>query len=117
VSLPTGFDTVISNSLLHHLAEPAVLWKTMAACAAPRAALFVADLVRPESLAQARDLVARYAAGEPEILKRDFYHSLCAAYRPAEVRAQLLQAGLGQLRVEQISDRHLIAFGFFPAGS
>lgn len=117
VSLPTGFDTVISNSLLHHLAEPAVLWKTMAACAAPGAALFVADLVRPGSLEQARDLVARYAADEPEILKRDFHHSLCAAYRPAEVASQLAQAGLTQLRVEQISDRHLIAFGFFPADS
>ncbi len=115
--LPGGFDTLISNSLLHHLADPATLWETAAHCAAPGAALFVADLARPASPEQARDLVERYAAGEPEILQRDFYHSLCAAYRPAEVRSQLERACLGHLRVEQISDRHLIAFGFFPNGS
>lgn len=116
-SLPIGFDTVISNSLLHHLADPATLWETAARCGAPGAALFVADLARPASPADARQLVERYAAGEPEVLKRDFHHSLFAAYRPAEVRSQLEHAGLGHLRVEQISDRHLVAFGFLPGDS
>ncbi len=114
-SLPTGFDTVISNSLLHHLADPAVLWETALRCAAPGAALFVADLARPASPEEAHDFVERYAAGEPEILKRDFYHSLCAAYRPAEIQAQLARVGLSHLRVEQISDRHVVVFGFLTA--
>jgi ubiquinone/menaquinone biosynthesis C-methylase UbiE len=116
-SLPTGFDTVISNSLLHHLADPATLWEAAARCAAPGAALFIADLARPASPEEARHLVERYATGEPDVLKRDFYHSLCAAYRPAEVELQLERAGLGHLRVEQISDRHLVVFGFSPRGT
>lgn len=114
-SLPKGFDAVISNSLLHHLADPAVLWETALHCAAPGAALFVADLARPASPEEARYFVERYATGEPEILKRDFYHSLCAAYRPVEIQAQLARASLGRLHVEQISDRHLVVFGFLEA--
>ncbi len=113
--LPAGFDTVISNSLLHHLADPAVLWETAAHCAEPGAALFVADLARPASPQEASEFVERYAAGEPEILKRDFHRSLCAAYRPVEIQAQLARAGLGHLRVEMISDRHLVVFGFLAA--
>lgn len=114
-SLPVGFDTIISNSLLHHLADPAVLWQAVARCAAPGAAIFVADLARPASPEEARDFVERYAAGEPEILKRDFHHSLHAAYRPEEVQVQLARAGLGHLQVEKISDRHLAVFGFAAA--
>jgi hypothetical protein len=70
------------------------------------------DLMRPLNEQVARELVEQYAGGEPQILKRDFYLSLCAAYRPDEVRAQLLAAGLAQqLQTEIVSDRHLIVWG------
>ena len=45
------------------------------------------------------------------MLKRDFHQSLLAAYTPDEVRAQLATAGLDQLKVEAVSDRHLIVWG------
>jgi len=41
----------------------------------------------------------------------DFYRSLLAAFTPAEVRAQLRAAGLEELAVEVISDRHLFVSG------
>ncbi len=104
------YDAVISNSLLHHLADPMVLWQTVRAHAAPGAPVFVMDLMRPDSRGQAEALLTRYAAGEPEVLRHDFFHSLLAAYRPDEVEAQLAAANL-PLRVEVVSDRHLIAFG------
>lgn len=105
------YDLVFSNSLLHHLAAPAVLWASLRRWARPGARVFVQDLLRPESRAQAQTLVDRYAAGEPAVLRRDFFHSLLAAYRVAEVERQLAQAGLGHLSVEQVSDRHWIAWG------
>lgn len=105
------YDLVISNSLLHHLAEPAVLWEGLWRAARPGAPLFVMDLRRPDSAMDAQRLVDEYAAGEPEVLRKDFYHSLLAAYTPDEVRAQLRAAGLTQLRVETVSDRHLIVYG------
>ncbi len=104
------FDTVISNSLLHHLADPMALWETIKAYARPGAAVFVMDLLRPDTRAQAKSLVEENAGGEPEILRRDFFNSLLAAYRPQEIVAQLKRARL-PLKIEIVSDRHLAVFG------
>ena len=108
------YDVVISNSLLHHLHDPMVLWQAVAAYAAPGAPVFIMDLMRPPTPEAARQLRDRYAAGEPEILQQDFYHSLLAAYTPDEVGSQLKAADMAQLRVEAASDRHLIVAGRVP---
>lgn len=114
--LPTeNPDAVVSNSLLHHLASPAVLWDTIRALAHPGTAVFVMDLMRPTSSARARALVEKHAADAPAVLRRDFENSLHAAYRPDEVAAQIDRAGLEWLRVEPIGDRHLIAHGMASA--
>ena len=105
------YDAVISNSLLHHLKDPQVLWDSIARFAGPEAPVFVMDLMRPGTEAQARELTELYASDEPEILRRDFYQSLLAAYREDEVRAQLEQAGLAHFWVEVASDRHLVVWG------
>lgn len=110
------YDLVFSNSLLHHLAEPSVMWSTVMTWTRRGGAIFVMDLLRPESCDAACRLVDTYAAGEPEGLRTDFYHSLLAAYRPAEVAEQLACAGLEGLRLEVISDRHWIAWGRLSAG-
>jgi SAM-dependent methyltransferase len=109
------YDAVISNSLLHHLHEPAVLWRAVRECGQPGAAVLVMDLYRPPSLQQAQAVVDLYAAHEPEILRRDFYNSLCAAFEPAEVRCQLADWGLHTLEVRTVSDRHLLISGHLPA--
>lgn len=118
--LPTGvlpenrYQAVLSNSLLHHLEEPLALWRTLRRCAAPGALVLVMDLMRPESEAALEALVARYAADAPRVLRRDFRASLHAAYTPAEVEAQLRQAGLETLEVATVSDRHLAVRGMLP---
>lgn len=105
------FDAVVSNSLLHHLHDPAVLWETVMDAAGPGSAVFVADLRRPADLAGVDALVARYAADEPEVLRRDFRASLRAAFTPDEIVAQVTAAGLGHLCVEVEGDRHVVVWG------
>ena len=113
--LPEGnYQAVLSNSLLHHLADPMDLWRTVKHCAAPGAAVLVMDLLRPGSPEAVEALVERHAADAPEVLRRDFRASLHAAYRPEEVDAQLREAGLPGLKTEQVSDRHLAVRGFLP---
>jgi ubiquinone/menaquinone biosynthesis C-methylase UbiE len=102
------FDAVISNSLLHHLHDPAVLWNEVRALAKPQSTVFVIDLLRPESKDAARAMVEKYSGNEREILKTDFYNSLLAAFTLDEIRGQLARAGLMRLKVEAISDRHLL---------
>lgn len=111
-SLPgVPYAAVISNSLLHHLHAPQVLWETVIGYGSPGTKVYVADLFRPETLVEVQRLVDEYAAGEPDILRRDFYNSLCAAFEPGEVEAQLASAGLAGLTVDVISDRHLAVHG------
>ena len=105
------YEVIISNSLLHHLHKPAVLWECVKNCAAKDTIVFIMDLKRPESEEAVKKLVNTYAGAEPLILQRDFHNSLCAAFTPDEVRDQLKHADLTHLRLETISDRHLIVFG------
>jgi SAM-dependent methyltransferase len=106
------YELLLSNSLLHHLADPLVLWQSIQRWSLPTSAVFVMDLLRPDSLHEVQRLVDAYAADEPEVLRRDFHNSLLAAYRPDEVRDQLRRAGLCDFDVEVVSDRHwLVARG------
>ena len=106
-----AYDVILSSSFLHHLHDPLVLWQTIRQYSKPGTMVFVPDLRRPASRLRAREMIRRYSANEPAVLKRDFYNSLLAAFTPAEVRRQLQRAGLEGLRVEVVSDRHLLVFG------
>lgn len=106
-----AYQLVASNSLLHHLAQPQVMWQTIARCARPGASVVVMDLARPVSELAVDALVETYAINEPDVLRKDFRNSLLAAYRVAEVEAQLQTAGLDSLKVSMVSDRHLAVTG------
>lgn len=113
-AIPDGrrFDAVISNSLLHHLPDPAVLWEEVRRLARPGAPVFVIDLMRPDSPEAARRIVETYAANERAILRSDFFNSLLAAFTIEEVEGQLRRAGLdASLAVSRTSDRHLAVSG------
>jgi ubiquinone/menaquinone biosynthesis C-methylase UbiE len=105
------YDVILSSSFLHHLHDPQVLWRTVRQYAKRGTIIFVSDLSRPPSRVKARQLVETYSADEPPVLQRDFYNSLLAAFTPVEVRSQLRRAGLRELKVEVVSDRHLLVFG------
>ncbi len=105
------YDVIISTSFLHHLHKPAAFWETVGRYATPGTKIFVYDLFRPPDRGTARYLVEHYSGSEPEILKKDFYNSLLAAFEPDEIEQQLVCSGLNELFLEVVSDRHLIVFG------
>lgn len=106
-----SYATIVSNSLLHHLHDPQVLWRVIKSIARPNALIYISDLMRPQSKEQAAAMVETYMAGEPSVLRRDFYNSLLAAFSLEEVSGQIRKAGLHRLAVAPISDRHLIVHG------
>jgi len=106
------YDFIICNSLLHHFHNPANLWSAVNQYAAPNAPIFIMDLKRAETSEEAESLVETYASTEPEILKHDFYHSLFAAFEKSEIEEQLKTAGLEQLTVNEVSDRHVVISGY-----
>lgn len=104
------YDLIISNSLLHHLHNPLVLWETVLQHSKPGTTLFIADLCRPKNKEEAQQIVDEFAAGEPELLRNDFYNSLLAAFRPSEIKSQLAQAGLKHLSITK-NGHHLFIYG------
>jgi ubiquinone/menaquinone biosynthesis C-methylase UbiE len=108
------FDAVISNSLLHHVADPVAFWRSAARCARPAAPVVSMDLRRPATEETARELVERYAQRAMPVLKQDFFQSLCAAYRVEEIEEQLRTAGLKGFRVEAIGDCQVLILGNVP---
>ena len=110
-TLPGGASAVVSNSLLHHLHEPAVLWNSIKHVAAPGCVVVIHDLRRPHSDEELQQLVERHAATAPAVLKRDYEASLRAAFSAEEVQQQLQQAQLPQLKVMEREDRYLTVWG------
>jgi len=114
VTLPQpDYEIIFCNSLLHHLPDPQTLWQTIKKFSKPGSRIVVMDLVRPTSLKIAQKMVTTYAANEPDILQRDFYHSLLAAFSMKEITAQLAQADLN-FHIVQTSDRHVFITGVIP---
>ena len=107
-----GFGVVVSNSLLHHLHRPQVLWRTVRQLGAPGALVLIRDLRRPATPEALRQLVQRHASTAPELLQRDYGHSLAAAFTLAEVQDQLREAALTQLEVRELDDRYLEVAGW-----
>jgi ubiquinone/menaquinone biosynthesis C-methylase UbiE len=105
------FDVVVANSLLHHLPDPLVLWRAVRRAARHGAAVMVADLHRPATLAEVDRLVATYGHEARPVLRQDFFNSLCAAYTDGEIRQQLRMAGLAGFEVVRLGELHVIASG------
>ena len=110
--LEAHFSAVVSNSLLHHLHDPAALWQTVALLGAPGAFVYVQDLRRPDNGEAVEGLVAAEMASAPEVLRRDYRASLHAAFTVVEVEQHLEQAGLAaQLQVAPRQERYLEVWG------
>ncbi len=103
------YSIIFCNAMLHHLHDPSVLWNLIKT-ASNNPAIFIMDLMRPETNEEVDELVEEYAKNEPEVLKRDFGNSLRAAFTPEEVLFQLDSAGLDNFSVSVVSDRHLVIY-------
>lgn len=113
--LEGGHTALISNSLLHHLHDPQGLWQSVRQLGAPGAVVVIHDLRRPSNDAALDELVERYAAEAPPILRRDYSQSLRAAFTLEEVREQLALAGLSELQLAERQDRYLVVWGRLTA--
>jgi 2-polyprenyl-3-methyl-5-hydroxy-6-metoxy-1,4-benzoquinol methylase len=111
VSLVEPADAAVSNSLLHHVPNPLQFWYRLRQLVKPGSPVLVMDLLRPDSPEEAQAIVDCYAAKEPEILRRDFYRSLLAAFTEDEVAAQLAELNLSRLMIDVVDDRHWAVSG------
>jgi ubiquinone/menaquinone biosynthesis C-methylase UbiE len=108
-----AFDAVISNSIVHHIPEPADALAEMWRLVGRGGALFVRDLSRPKDDVRVEALVEKYA---PEGDDRDnrqralFEASLRAALTPVEIETIAKRIGIANAKVTVSSDRHWTLF-------
>jgi ubiquinone/menaquinone biosynthesis C-methylase UbiE len=100
------FEGVISNTIIHHIPDPAPALDTMAKLVAPGGTLMIRDLARPESHQEIARLGDLYAGDESPEAKALFLASLNAALTLDEIRAIVAGLGLGPHDVVMTSDRH-----------
>jgi ubiquinone/menaquinone biosynthesis C-methylase UbiE len=104
---PDGrFEAVVSNTILHHIPDPAPALAEMARLVATGGTLMVRDLARPADEAELTALVERHASDEPLTARKLFRDSLHAALTLDEVRSVVRGLGLAEGAVEMTSDRH-----------
>ncbi len=109
---PECFNAVFSNGSMHHLPNSGILWESVKNIGRDGTVVFVVDLMRPATTSQAEVLMQQHTLStDPELMKRDFYNSLLAAFRPEEVRVELDAAGLDHFRVEVVTNRHMMIYG------
>jgi ubiquinone/menaquinone biosynthesis C-methylase UbiE len=101
-----SFGAVISNSIVHHIPEPARVLAEMVRVAAAGGTLFIRDLLRPADDAMVRHLVATYAGPANAHQKQMFEDSLRAALTLAEIQGLVGGLGYDPSQVRQTTDRH-----------
>lgn len=100
------FSAVISNSIVHHIPEPASVLAEIARVVRPGGSIFVRDLLRPLNRETLVQLVDLYAGGANEHQRRMFAESLHAALTLDEIRALVAPMGYWGNCVQQTTDRH-----------
>ncbi|MFQ5748445.1 MAG: class I SAM-dependent methyltransferase [Planctomycetota bacterium] len=102
-----SFDAVFSNTLLHHIPEPAELLGEARRVLKPGGVLLIRDLYRPPSPERAGELVALHAADASPRQRELFRASLGAALTCAELRNLADGCGLAAAEIVLDSDRHM----------
>lgn len=99
-------DTVISNTMLHHVAEPNRVLAEAMKLLAPSGRLFIRDLLRPVDEPTLEKLVEQHAGGESDYAKQLLRQSLHAALDLPEIRGIVAELGIDPECIRQTSDRH-----------
>jgi ubiquinone/menaquinone biosynthesis C-methylase UbiE len=103
---PGRFPVVISNSILHHIAEPQQVIAEALRVAEPGGLQFHRDLCRPDDDAQLNRLVLTYAGAATPYQQKLFADSLRAALTLSEMRELVATFGIASDTVHMTSDRH-----------
>ncbi len=107
-----SYDLIFANSLLHHVTDPFDFWSCIQRSVSTGTFVFLSDLLRPESIKKVEEMTLRYCGSDSQILQNDFSKSLMAAYSLKEIESMLVMIKWDEkIKLEQISDRHWIAFG------
>ncbi|MCY2974931.1 MAG: class I SAM-dependent methyltransferase [Planctomycetota bacterium] len=100
------FDTVFSNTLIHHVPNPADVLREAWRVLRLNGLLFVRDLMRPLDNEQVEYIVEQHAANQAESGRQLLRQSLHASLTIEEIQSIANEVGITSVTIEQTSDRH-----------
>lgn len=103
---PHSFDSVISNSIIHHVPNPESVFEDAVRVVRRGGHLFIRDLARPDSLSELNRLVELHTQGANERQRALFAASLHAALTVEEIAIMVTSHGFDRSKVKMTSDRH-----------
>lgn len=101
------FDTVFSNTILHHIPDPLPFLKEAWRVLKPGGVLLIRDLFRPATQNELDALVQTYAGEDTPHQRQLFGDSLHAALTPVELRELAKAAGMVEVEIVVDTDRHM----------
>jgi len=99
------FDVVMSNSIVHHIPEPAGVLAEAIRVVRSGGRLFFRDLLRPDSDESVQQLVDTYAGDANDHQRQMFDDSLRAALSLDEIQNLIAELGYNPEEVQATSDR------------
>lgn len=108
------FDAVISNSIVHHIPRPDLVFEEALRVVKQDGFLFFRDLMRPATKTELNQLVKQYVGNEARHARQLFEESLWAALTVEEVRKIVVDLGFTGETVQATSDRHWTWIGRLP---
>jgi ubiquinone/menaquinone biosynthesis C-methylase UbiE len=102
-----SFDAVFSNTILHHIPEPAMMLAEAVRVLKPGGLLLIRDLYRPDTQAQLDALVDLHAGDCDAEQRKLFADSLHASLTPDELRKLADANGLADCEIVIDTDRHV----------
>ena len=99
-------DMLISNSIVHHLADPLPFLIEVNRVTKANGGIFLRDLIRPPSERVLEELTEKYAGECTEYQKKLYRDSLRASFTIEEVKRLIEESGLNGVSVVQSTDRH-----------
>lgn len=100
------FDMVVSNSLVHHLADPLSCFGEVKRLVKPVGTILIRDLIRPETDEIVNELVTKFGSDYDARQQQLFHDSLKAALTLTEVSDLIDRAGLTGVKLSQTSELH-----------
>jgi ubiquinone/menaquinone biosynthesis C-methylase UbiE len=100
------YDTVVSNTIIHHIPEPLDSLAEMVRVLAPGGFLIIRDLLRLDNESEIESIVRTYAGNSTPSQQQLLRQSLHASLTITEVASMLEELQLPREWVQATSDRH-----------